>query len=45
MEQGKLEEKGGRVIWTDGKSFFKGVLAKRIDDEGIQSELIALLHK
>jgi protein RecA len=40
---GKLEEKGGRIIWIDGKSFFKSVLSKQIDDTGTQAELVKLL--
>lgn len=37
----KLEEKAGRITWQ-GKTYFKSVLAKKIDDEGLQSELINL---
>jgi protein RecA len=44
VEGGKLEEKTGRVTWGD-KTYFKSVLAKKIDDEGLQSELIAMLNK
>lgn len=43
IEIGKLDEKAGRVTWTDGKSYFKSVLAKKIDDEGLYPELLALL--
>lgn len=38
---GKLEEKSGRVVW-DGKTYWKAQLAKKIDDEGLQSELVKL---
>lgn len=40
---GKLKETGTRVTW-DEKAYFKSVLAKKIDDEGLQSELIKLLN-
>lgn len=39
---GKLEEKAGRVTW-DGKTYWKTALTKKIDDEGLQLELIKLL--
>lgn len=39
--KGKLEEKSGRVTW-EGKTYFKSVLAKKIDDEGLQPELVKL---
>jgi protein RecA len=35
---GKLEDKAGRVTW-EGKTYFKSVLAKKIDDEGALPEL------
>lgn len=38
---GRLEEKAGRVTW-DGKTYFKSVLARKIDDEGLQPELVKL---
>lgn len=41
IAMGKLEEKAGRVTW-EGKTYFKSVLAKKIDDEKLQSELIKL---
>lgn len=41
IRKGKLEEKAGRVTW-DGKTYFKSVLAKKIDDEGLQPELVKL---
>lgn len=41
IETGKLSEKGARVLWVDGKTYFKSVLAKKIDEEGY--DLNALL--
>lgn len=41
IAMGKLEEKAGRVTW-EGKTYFKSVLAKKIDDEGLQPELVKL---
>lgn len=38
---GKLDEKAGRITW-EGKTYFKSVLAKKIDDEGRQAELVKL---
>jgi protein RecA len=38
---GKLEEKAGRVTW-EGKTYFKSVLSKKIDEEGGTAELIKL---
>lgn len=38
---GKLEEKAGRVQW-DGKTYWKAQLARKIDEEGRQAELIKL---
>lgn len=40
-----LKGSGPRVTWTDGKSYFKKALAEKIDTEGLQSELKALLPK
>lgn len=42
--KGKLEEKSGRVTW-EGKTYFKTVLAKKIDDEGLQAKLVELYLK
>lgn len=42
VASGKLEEKSGRVTF-DGKTYFKSVLAKLIDDAGRQDELRAML--
>lgn len=39
--KGKLEEKAGRVSW-DGKTYWKAQLAKKIDEEGRQAELVKL---
>jgi recombination protein RecA len=41
VAMGKLEEKAGRITW-EGKTYFKSVLAKKIDDEKLQPELIKL---
>lgn len=38
----KIEEKAGRVTW-DGKQMWKTVLAKKIDDEKLQGELVKML--
>lgn len=37
----KVEQKGSYLIW-EGKQYFKSVLAKKIDDEGGQAELIKM---
>lgn len=39
-----LASSGPRVTWTDGKSYFKKQLAEKIQQEGIQGELMALLR-
>lgn len=39
IDAGKLTASGARVTWTDGKSYYRKQLAKKIDDEGLQSEL------
>lgn len=41
VAKGKLEEKAGRVTW-EGKTYWKAALAKKIDEEGRQSELVKL---
>lgn len=43
-ETGKLKDEKGRITWTDGKTYFKSVLAKKVDADGLQAELNALLH-
>ena len=43
-DTGKLEVKGARVSWIDGKTYFKTVLARKIDDEGLTAELTKLLY-
>ena len=40
---GKIEKDGKMCVW-DGKKYYASVLAKKIDDEGRQAELTALLH-
>lgn len=45
IEKGALTLTGSRVTWTDGKTYFPTVLAKKIDDEGLLPELTALLVK
>jgi protein RecA len=42
VKAGKLEEKSGRVTW-EGKTYFKSVLAKMIDEKGGQDELRKML--
>lgn len=42
VEVGKLEEKTGRVTW-DGKTYFKSVLKKKLEDEGLVPELYKLI--
>lgn len=39
--KGKLEEKAGRVTF-EGKTYWKAALAKKIDEEGRQAELVNL---
>lgn len=41
ISMGKLEEKSGRVTW-EGKTYFKSVLAKKINDEGLLPELVKM---
>lgn len=45
IDEGILKTSGPRVEWTDGKSYFKSQLAKRIEDEGLEEELFGLLRK
>lgn len=42
-EDGTLETTGARVKWTDGKTYYKKALIQKIEDEGLQDELFALL--
>lgn len=42
VEHGKLVASGPRIVWTDGKSYFKSKLAEKINSEGLHSELRAL---
>lgn len=42
---GILKQSGARITWTDGKSYFKKQLIAKIDSEGLQSELMAMLPK
>lgn len=43
LEKGKLVAEGKMVVWN-GKKYYASALAKKIDSEGVQAELIALLH-
>lgn len=43
IKVGALVQSGPRVTWTDGKSYFKSVLAKKIEEEGLWDELVTLL--
>lgn len=45
IEKEILASSGARVTWTDGKSYYKKQLVAKIEDEGLQEELIALLPK
>jgi recombination protein RecA len=45
IDKGLLASSGPRVTWTDGKSYFKKSLVAKIEDEGLESELMALLPK
>ncbi|OAB55684.1 hypothetical protein AY600_02070 [Phormidium willei BDU 130791] len=42
-DKGILTQSGPRVTWTDGKSYFKSELTKKIKEEGRLEELKALL--
>lgn len=42
-EKGLIETSGAYLVWTDGKKYHLATLAKKIDDEGLQAELRALL--
>ncbi|MCY1226008.1 Protein RecA [compost metagenome] len=43
VEMGKIEKDGKMVVW-EGKKYWASVLSKKIDDEGRQAELTAMLH-
>lgn len=43
IDLGVLVSSGARVTWTDGKSYYKKALSEKIDTEGKQAELLALL--
>lgn len=45
IEKGVLSETGGRVTWTDGKTYFRKQLVERIEKEGLYPELEAMLSK
>lgn len=38
-----LKKSGARITWTDGKSYFRAALIEKIENEGLQAELTALL--
>lgn len=42
-EQGILKKAGAYITWTDGKKYYAGPLAQKIEDEGLLGELKALL--
>lgn len=44
-DKGYIESSGAWVTWTDGKKYQKGVLVKKIKDEGLLAELKSLLPK
>lgn len=39
-----VESSGARVEWSDGKSYFKSVLAKKLEEEGRVGDLQALIR-
>lgn len=43
IEKGKLSYSKPRVTWTDGKQYFVKALVQKIKDEGLESELKALM--
>lgn len=43
-KQGFIEQSGARVTWTDGKSYYKSQLVKKIEDEGLYPELLDILR-
>jgi recombination protein RecA len=40
---GVLKQAGAYIVWTDGKKYHRGPLIERIEKEGLQRELLALL--
>lgn len=44
IEHNKLEMSGAYVTWIDGKKYYKKVLCDKIDAEGLQEELKALVR-
>lgn len=44
ITKGKLSQPDKRVIWIDGKQYYKKALVKHIDDNGLQGELNKLLE-
>lgn len=45
VEKKLIVSSGARVTWTDGKSYYKKALAEKIEKDGAQAELVALLPK
>lgn len=43
-ENGVLQRDGNGYIWTDGKKYMKPALKAKIEDEGLQEELMNLLR-
>ncbi|RWB95655.1 MAG: recombinase [Mesorhizobium sp.] len=43
--EGKLKKAGAYIEWTDGKKYYAGPLAQKLEDEGKLDELKALLPK
>lgn len=43
VDSGRIVSSGARVTWTDGKSYYKKALAEKINNEGLEKELVALL--
>lgn len=43
-ELGKIEKNGGWYVW-DGKKYYCGPLAKKLEDEGKVPELVKMLHE
>lgn len=41
--EGRLAKDGNALVWTDGKKYFAKDLAKKIESEGLQAELLKLL--
>jgi recombination protein RecA len=45
IERELLASSGARVTWIDGKSYYKKQLVSKIEEEGLEAELMALLPK